>query len=186
MNLAAELSKNLDTVLSSTRRRTCEMLRIERFEDQKRGGASASVRFLQMNLPKGVNCLEVSENPDKDTLVHEVTISPRLSCKKYVKYDCTKVMGYGKALTCAIGKYVKTAKDLCEDMNVAKKCNFMGSQFIKNSPGIGEYDINSVMHYSSKTQSNQGYLLSHQGPLFVGKLCQGTPPISLAQSPYED
>jgi hypothetical protein len=79
---------------------------------------------------------------------------------EYVKYQCEKVGNFDTALSRAIADGVSEAvarNKLCDDTAFAQKYDFWGWAFTKNDrhstdPGVldeGEFDVNSIMLYSS-------------------------------------
>ncbi|ORY18222.1 hypothetical protein BCR34DRAFT_660460 [Clohesyomyces aquaticus] len=118
-------------------------------------GGRASVGFIPQSGPNGGNnYIEVSPNAIVELLVHEIGHvlgmgheHQRADRDKYVKYQCDKVEGYQKAVTCAAGL-------------VALDCEFMGHAYVVNNRPYPPFNIRSddydltnddqsVMHYGS-------------------------------------
>lgn len=78
------------------------------------------------------------------------------------------VKGYGEAKDKAT-KDGHSIKDLCEKADIANKYGFAAWQFTKNGVGIDgathskEYDIHSIMHYTSENSGDPDKFEKHRG-----------------------
>jgi hypothetical protein len=86
---------------------------------------------------------------------------------EHVRYWCDRIPGFDSALEAARRDFGRqfTKEALCSDVALCIRYGFLGSQYVKGVFGDGagmphvisprsQYDVGSIMHYSSDEQSN--------------------------------
>lgn len=74
--------------------------------------------------------------------------------------------GYARALYLALQDGFSKG-DLCNTAFIASKCGFAATQFVQNGDLVNgaqystEYDIHSIMHYTSRNFANPEFLKDH-------------------------